>query len=105
MGLHVVLAVLNNQILGYQKHAEKVLFNDYSDACDFTSVDHAAIARACGCEGIRIEDPAEIADALRRGFAADHPVLLDIITDERAYPPVTMFADQKMLELLDWPTR
>jgi acetolactate synthase I/II/III large subunit len=97
MKLNVVLAVLNNGILGYEKHAEKVLFNDYSDACDFTAVDHAAIARACGWEGIRIEDPAEIADALRRGFAADHPVLLDIITDERAYPPVTMFADQKML--------
>ena len=91
MRLSVVLAVLNNGILGYEKHAEKVLFDDYSDACDFTSVDHAAIARACGGEGVRIEDPAEVGPALERGLAADHPVLLDIITDERAYPPVTMF--------------
>ena len=91
MRLSVVLAVLNNGILGYEKHAEKVLFDDYSDACDFTSVDHAAIARACGWEGVRIEDPAEVGPALERGLAADHPVLLDIITDERAYPPVTMF--------------
>jgi acetolactate synthase I/II/III large subunit len=97
MKLNIVIAVLNNGILGYEKHAEKVIFNDYSDACDFNAVDHAAIARACGCEGIRIEDPAEIAPALKSAFAADRPVLLDISTDERAYPPVTMFDDSEKL--------
>ena len=56
MGLPVVVAVLNNSILGYEKHAEKVLFDEYTDACDFTPVDHAAIARGAGCAGIRIEN-------------------------------------------------
>ena len=31
MGLNVVLTVLNNQILAYEKHAEKVLFGAYTD--------------------------------------------------------------------------
>ncbi|MEJ1978673.1 MAG: thiamine pyrophosphate-dependent enzyme [Acetobacteraceae bacterium] len=46
--LPVVTLVLNNQILGYQKHAEQVLFGGWTDACEFAAVDHAAIARACG---------------------------------------------------------
>jgi acetolactate synthase-1/2/3 large subunit len=91
MNLPVVLIVLNNQILGYQKHAEKVLFNDYSDVCDFEAVDHAAIARACGCDGVRVEKPEDFKPALQRALASGRPTVLDVVTDQRAYPPVTMF--------------
>jgi len=91
MGLNVVLTILNNQILGYQKHAEKVTFGAYTDVCDFTPVDHAAIARACGCEGIRITDPADFLPALKAAFEAKRTTLLDVVTDERAYPPITSF--------------
>jgi acetolactate synthase-1/2/3 large subunit len=91
MNLPVVVAVLNNQILGYEKHAEKTIFGAYSEACDFTPVDHAAIARACGCEGIRIEDPDDFLPALRRALVSGRTTLLDVITDERAYPPITSF--------------
>ncbi len=97
MALHVVVAVLNNQILGYQKHAEKVLFNDYSDACDFTAVDHAAIARACGCAGERIETPADFLPALRRALAADRTTVLNVVTDQRAYPPISGFEGSERL--------
>jgi acetolactate synthase-1/2/3 large subunit len=91
MKLPLVLTVLNNQILGYEKHAEKVLFNDYSNACDFTPVDHAAIARACGCEGVRIERAEDFKPALAKALGSSHVTVLDVVTDERAYPPVTMF--------------
>jgi len=91
MGIKIVVAVLNNQILGYQKHAEKIGWGAYTDVCDFSPVDHAAIARACGCEGIRIEKPADFLPALKAAFASDRTVLLDIVTDERAYPPITSF--------------
>jgi acetolactate synthase-1/2/3 large subunit len=91
MGINVVLAVLNNQILGYQKHAEKVGFGAYTDVCDFSPVDHAAIARATGCEGIRIEKPDDFLPALKAAFESDRTVLLDIVTDERAFPPITAF--------------
>jgi len=97
MGLHVVVAVLNNQILGYQKHAEKVLFGDYSDACDFEAVDHAAIARACGCAGIRIEDPSTFLPAVKEALAAEQTTVLDVITDQRAYPPITSFEGNQRL--------
>lgn len=89
--LPVVVAVLNNQILGYEKHAEKVIFNDYSDACDFAPVDHAAIARACGCEGIRVDRAADFKAVLATALKAEKTTVIDVITDERAYPPVTAF--------------
>jgi len=97
MALPVVVVVLNNQILGYQKHAEKVFFNDYSDACDFTAVDHAQIARACGCDGVRIQHPDEFLPALQAAFLAARPTVLDVITDERAHPPITVFEGNERL--------
>ena len=91
MGINVVLVVLNNQILGYEKHAEKALFGGYSDACDFHAVDHATVARACGCEGVRIDHAADFLPALQAALAANVTTVIDVITDERAYPPVTLF--------------
>lgn len=96
-GLNLVLVVLNNQILGYEKHAEKVFFNNYSNACDFEAVDHAAIARACGCHGVRVEHPDEFLPALKAGFADEGVTVIDVVTDQTAYPPVTVFEQQDNL--------
>jgi acetolactate synthase-1/2/3 large subunit len=91
MDVPVVVAVLNNQILGYEKHAEKALFGAYTDACDFTAVDHAAVARACGCQGVRIVDPADFLPALKQALTSNRTTLLDVVTDENAFPPITSF--------------
>ncbi|MES1930241.1 acetolactate synthase catalytic subunit [Salinisphaera dokdonensis CL-ES53] len=98
MQLPVVITVLNNQILGYQKHSEQVLHGRYTDVCEFTAVDHAAIARACGCNGVRIEDPADYGPALEQALATDSVTVLDVVTDERAYPPITGFAGSDNLD-------
>ena len=98
MGLNVVVTVLNNSILGYEKHAEKVIFNEYSDACDFTPVDHAAIARGAGCNGVRVEKAEDFLPALQAALASATTTVLDVITDERAYPPITAFNDNGALQ-------
>jgi acetolactate synthase-1/2/3 large subunit len=90
-GLSLILMILNNQVLGYQAHAEDLFFGDHTDACAFTPVDHAAIARACDCFGQRIADPAELGAALDEAMARGGVTLLDIVTDPLAYPPVTAF--------------
>ena len=97
MGLQITLIVLNNQILGYQKHAEKVIWGDHSDVVDFQPVDHAAIARACGVQGIRIEKPEDFAPALKAAAASETTTVLDVVTDERAFPPVTLFEANERL--------
>jgi acetolactate synthase-1/2/3 large subunit len=87
----VVLTVLNNSCLGYQKDAEDVKFGRHSTACYFTAVDHAAIARASGCRGIRIEKAGDYLPALRAALECNETTVLDVITDPAAYPPVTSF--------------
>ena len=91
MGLPVVLIVLNNQVLGYQKDAETAFFGDYTDACDFHPVDHAAIARACGVYGVRIEAAADFAPALEAALKADRTTVIDVMSDPNAHPPITVF--------------
>jgi acetolactate synthase-1/2/3 large subunit len=57
----------------------------------FEPVDHAMIARACGCRGLRIERAQDIAEALQEGFASNEVTVLDIVTDPSARPPITSF--------------
>jgi acetolactate synthase-1/2/3 large subunit len=68
-----------------------VLYGDHTDACQLGTVDHAAIARACGCEGIRVEDPSELAAALRRAAKSAVTTVVDVIIDPKAYPPITIY--------------
>ncbi len=87
--LAVPVIVLNNSILGFQKHAELYNFGAYTSAIDFCPVDHAAIARAIGATGLRIEAAADLRPALDKALAADSVTVLDVMTDPAAYPPIT----------------
>ena len=91
MKAKATLIVLNNQILGYQWHAEDVMYGNHTDACQFVPVDHAAIARACGCEGVRIEKPGDFKPALERALRSPLTTLLDVMIDPKAYPPITLY--------------
>ncbi|UDH01500.1 acetolactate synthase catalytic subunit [Rhodococcus opacus] len=87
--LPIVVVLLNNGILGFQKHVELVQFGEYTDAVHFAAVDHAAIAKACGADGIRVTDALEVGDALAKAVASGRPTLVEIICDPHAYPPIT----------------
>jgi acetolactate synthase-1/2/3 large subunit len=51
----------------------------------FSNFNFAEVARAMGCEGIRVEDPGEIKGALTRAFAMNKPVVIDVVSDLRAF--------------------
>jgi acetolactate synthase-1/2/3 large subunit len=91
MGIKVTMVVLNNQILAYQWHAEDVLYGDHTDACQLEPVDHAAIARACGCDGVRVEQPGEFKPALELARRSPVTTVIDVIIDPKAYPPITVY--------------
>ncbi|WP_406357604.1 pyruvate dehydrogenase [Streptomyces sp. NBC_01635] len=46
--------------------------------------DFAAVARACGAHGVRVEKPKELAGALKAAFKHKGPALVDIVTDPNA---------------------
>jgi len=91
MKIPVILIVLNNGILGYQKHAENIKFGTHTDACNFVQVDHAAIARAVGAQGIRVESVDQLSAALDKAVDSQVTTLIDVVTDPNAYPPVTWY--------------
>ena len=47
----------------------------------FGPTDFTAVARSFGVRGIRVEQPGEIAPALREALAADATVVVDVVTD------------------------
>ena len=90
-GIKVVVAVMNNAVLGYQKHAEDAGLGRHTNVCDFRPVDHAAIAEACGLKGIRVHRARDIAAAIAQALAADSSVVIDVLADPNAMPPVKAF--------------
>ena len=46
--------------------------------------DFAAVARACGAYGVRVEKPRQLAGALKDAFRHKGPALVDIVTDPNA---------------------
>ena len=90
-GIALVLIVLNNGVLGYQKDAEQVKFGSYTSACHFAPVNHADIAKACGCLAKRVEDLDQLDKILAEAMASDRPWLVEVMTDPDAHPAISLY--------------
>lgn len=82
-GLPVKVVVFNNSSLG-MVDLEMMVDGLPSHGTGYPHTDYAAIARAAGAHGVRVEKPAEVRDALREAFAHDGPALVDVVTDPDA---------------------
>ena len=91
MNIPLTVIVLNNGVLAYQKDAETVQFGAYTTACHFAPVDHASIARACGCVGVRVVSPSDIRPALCEALRSNRPTLIEVMTDPEAHPPISLY--------------
>jgi acetolactate synthase I/II/III large subunit len=80
-GTPFVLCVFNNAASGYVKALQHSMFGSGNyQSSDLVEMDYAAITRAMGCKGIRVEEPAELVPALRAGLAnTSSPTVLDIV--------------------------
>ncbi|MFC9328701.1 thiamine pyrophosphate-dependent enzyme [Kitasatospora sp. NPDC057015] len=78
--LPVKLVVFDNRRLGMVKlEQEQTGLSEFGTELD--NPDFAAVATALGITGIRVTDPAELQDSVRRAFATPGPVLLDVLTN------------------------
>jgi acetolactate synthase-1/2/3 large subunit len=80
-GAPFVVCVFNNAASGYVKALQHSMYGAGSyQSSDLVEMDYAAIARAMGCHGVRVEDPAMLAGALRDGLAnTSTPTVLDVV--------------------------
>ena len=76
-----VLCVFNNAASGYVKALQHSMFGKGNyQSSDLVEMDYAAITRAMGCRGIRVDDPSKLAGALREGLEnTSSPTVLDIV--------------------------
>jgi pyruvate dehydrogenase (quinone) len=78
--LPVKIVVFNNHRLGMvQLEQEAAGLPHYG--VELKNPNFAALARAVGIEGVRVEDPAEVRPALERALRSGGPVLVDVVTD------------------------
>ncbi|PXV61779.1 pyruvate dehydrogenase (quinone) [Dyella jiangningensis] len=86
--LPVKVVVFNNHTLGFV--ALEMKAGGYLETgTSLVNPDFAAVARAAGVHAIRVEDPGDLAAAVKDILAHDGPALLDVVTNtqELALPP------------------
>ena len=93
-GINLVLVVNNNGALNQEiPHFDKAYGGDPQERgremWGFSTVSFAKIAESMGCRGIRVEKPSELAAALKDGLASKGPVVIDAVTDHRAFAQKT----------------
>ena len=88
-GANVLMIVLNDAAFG-QTYMQQSNLYGHTYGTSFRSPDFAQIARACGAEGIRVSDPKNVEDALRRGLAATKikPALVEVMVSRPPYPKI-----------------
>ncbi|MEI7670866.1 MAG: thiamine pyrophosphate-binding protein [Deltaproteobacteria bacterium] len=84
-GINTVTVINNNFGLGQcVPHVNAAYANrkGNKDAlCRFRQTSFATLAQDMGCLGIRVEDPADIADALKTALEANVPAVVEVVTD------------------------
>ncbi len=76
----VTWVVFNNQAFGWPQYTQVLKQQEFVGTQFKVAADLPAIARAQGCEGIRVDDPEQVEPALHAALAANErgvPVLLD----------------------------
>jgi acetolactate synthase I/II/III large subunit len=80
LNLSFTIIVVNNAASGYVKALQHLVYGPGSyHASDLAETNYALAAKALGCHGIRVEDPAQLAAALAEGLATQGPTILDVV--------------------------
>ena len=71
----------NHRGYGNIRQEQIVHFQGQDSWRDFTDVDYAAVARASGLEGVRVDNADAFTEALRRAFASGKSWLVEVLID------------------------
>ena len=79
IGTPFTLLIVNNAASGYVKALQHSVYGEYQSS-DLVEMNYAKIAEDMGCHGIRVEDPEDLADAIRAGNEErTRPSVIDVV--------------------------
>jgi acetolactate synthase-1/2/3 large subunit len=82
-GAKAVFIVSNNAAWNIERYDQEVNYGGRVVGTTLRHSDYAGMARALGAHGERVQDPADLAGALRRALD-NAPALLDVVTTQGA---------------------
>jgi acetolactate synthase-1/2/3 large subunit len=81
-GAKAVFIVSNNAAWNIERFDQEANYGGRVVGTTLRHSDYAAMARALGAHGERVEKAEDIAPALKRALAADGPALIDVVTSQ-----------------------
>jgi len=86
----VKVAVLNNMFLGMVRQWQELFYDRRYSYTELPPVDFVKIAAAYGVDGMRVDSPDQVREALRAAIETDGPFVLDfrIEREENVFPMV-----------------
>jgi acetolactate synthase-1/2/3 large subunit len=82
-GVRVIVLVFDNERYGMIRMYQERRGTESPAGTDLGPLDFAAVARACGARGVRVETDAAFEPALRQALASDRPTVIHLPLDRR----------------------
>jgi acetolactate synthase-1/2/3 large subunit len=91
--LPIVYLVVNNGALGNVYLRARKLSPGAGEIVRLPVHDWAAMARSVGADGVRVEQPGDLAGAFEQAFASKGPFVVDVHCDREVSTPVTPWSE------------
>lgn len=88
-GANITVCIMNNSNLQFIRDNQRLLFDSRFISTEFSELDYAAIARAFGCAGTRVERSGDLEAALAEALANELPAVVDVRVDGEVIPERT----------------
>ncbi len=85
----IILLIMNDGHYNANRQIAGVLFEGKQVWTELNNPDWVALAKSCGAEGERVDNPEDIGPALQRGLASGASYVIDMIVDPNVGCPIT----------------
>jgi sulfoacetaldehyde acetyltransferase len=99
-GIAVVAVVFNNGQWGAEKKNQIDYYADRFLGTNLNNPSFAAVARAMGADGVTVDHPDQVGDALRAALASGRPTVLELMLTQELGEPFRRDALKKPRRLL-----
>ncbi|PYV88063.1 MAG: hypothetical protein DMG05_16235 [Acidobacteria bacterium] len=85
-GLNIKVIIFNNQGSRWIDHYHRISFQGTGEPFRWGNTDFATVGQGFGCLGIRVQQPQEIAEALRQAMTHQGPAVVDVAVSGEETP-------------------